>query len=76
MTWLLAIAYAADGIRVNAIAPGWITTPQIQALQEDDGRLQAIFGRASQGRVGRTRAGGRVLAQAYRIIHDRVDRAS
>ncbi len=33
LTKSLAIAYASDGIRVNAIAPGWIATPLTSALQ-------------------------------------------
>jgi len=52
LTKSLAIAYAADGIRVNAIAPGWIATPLTQALQEDDDRSQAILGRTPLGRWG------------------------
>jgi len=34
LTKSLAIAWAAEGIRVNAIAPGWIATPLTQALQQ------------------------------------------
>jgi NAD(P)-dependent dehydrogenase (short-subunit alcohol dehydrogenase family) len=52
LTKSLAIAYAADGIRVNAVAPGWIATPLTQALQNDDGRSQAILGRTPLGRWG------------------------
>jgi NAD(P)-dependent dehydrogenase (short-subunit alcohol dehydrogenase family) len=52
LTKSLALAYAADGIRVNAIAPGWIATPLSQALQDDDGRSQAIVERTPMRRWG------------------------
>ncbi|MGL4960375.1 MAG: SDR family NAD(P)-dependent oxidoreductase [Inquilinus sp.] len=53
LTKSLAIAYAADGIRVNAVAPGWIATPLTQALQDDPARSGAILGRTPMGRWGR-----------------------
>lgn len=49
----LAIAYAGDNIRVNALAPGWIATPLTQALQDDDGRAQGILERTPMKRWGR-----------------------
>ncbi|MEI6026840.1 MAG: SDR family oxidoreductase [Betaproteobacteria bacterium] len=52
LTKSLAIAYAADGIRVNAVAPGWIATPLTQALQDDTGRSAQILGRTPLGRWG------------------------
>ncbi|RQM47335.1 SDR family oxidoreductase [Paraburkholderia bannensis] len=52
LTKSLAIAYAADGIRVNAVAPGWIATPLTQALQNDVSRSQAILGRTPLARWG------------------------
>ncbi|MGF6811305.1 NAD(P)-dependent dehydrogenase (short-subunit alcohol dehydrogenase family) [Paraburkholderia sp. Clong3] len=52
LTKSLAIAYAADGIRVNAVAPGWIATPLTQALQDDDGRSLAILERTPLRRWG------------------------
>ena len=45
LTRSLAIAYAEDGIRVNAIAPGWVRTALTQALQEDAERSSAIVAR-------------------------------
>ena len=52
LTKSLAIAYAADGIRVNAIAPGWIATPLTQALQDDPARAAPILARTPLGRWG------------------------
>lgn len=52
LTKSLAIAYAADGIRVNAVAPGWIATPLTQALQDDAQRSAAILARTPMGRWG------------------------
>jgi NAD(P)-dependent dehydrogenase (short-subunit alcohol dehydrogenase family) len=48
----LAIAYAAEGIRVNAVAPGWIATPLTQALQDDPARAGPILARTPMGRWG------------------------
>ncbi len=53
LTKSLAIAYAAEGIRVNAVAPGWIATPLTQALQDDPERSGAILGRTPLGRWGK-----------------------
>ena len=52
LTKSLAIAYAPDGIRVNAVAPGWIATQLTQALQEDHKRSEAILSRTPLGRWG------------------------
>ncbi|MGE8318363.1 MAG: SDR family NAD(P)-dependent oxidoreductase [Comamonas sp.] len=52
LTKSLAIAYAADGIRVNAIAPGWIATPLTQALQDDPARAGPILARTPLARWG------------------------
>jgi NAD(P)-dependent dehydrogenase (short-subunit alcohol dehydrogenase family) len=52
LTKSLAIAWAAEGIRVNAIAPGWIATPLTQALQDDPARSEAILARTPMKRWG------------------------
>ena len=55
LTKSLAIAYAADGIRVNAVAPGWIATPLTQALQDDPARAGADPGAHADGPLGHAR---------------------
>ena len=45
LTRSLAIAYADDGIRVNAIAPGWVRTALTRELQDDADRSAAIIAR-------------------------------
>ncbi|MEM7567807.1 MAG: SDR family oxidoreductase [Pseudomonadota bacterium] len=52
MTKSLAIAYAEDGIRVNAVAPGWIATPLTEALRDDPGRAGPILARTPLKRWG------------------------
>ncbi len=52
LTKSLAIAYAADGIRVNAVAPGWIATALTQPLQDDAARAAPILARTPLGRWG------------------------
>lgn len=53
LTKSLAIAWAADGIRVNAVAPGWIETPMTRPLVEDLERSQPILDRTPMRRWGR-----------------------
>jgi NAD(P)-dependent dehydrogenase (short-subunit alcohol dehydrogenase family) len=52
LTKSLAAAWAADGVRVNAVAPGWITTPLTQALQDDAARSAPILARTPMARWG------------------------
>ena len=52
LTKSLAIAYAAEGIRVNAVAPGWIATPLTEPLHSDPARSDPIVARTPLGRWG------------------------
>lgn len=52
LTKSLAIAWAADGIRVNAIAPGWIRTKLTATLVESPAISDPIIARTPLGRWG------------------------
>lgn len=52
LTKSLAAAWAADGVRVNAVAPGWIATPLTRALQDDPARAAPILARTPMDRWG------------------------
>ena len=52
LTKALAVAWAPEGIRVNAIAPGWIATELTRGLIEDEARSAAILGRTPMQRWG------------------------
>ena len=53
LTKSLAVAWAAEGIRVNAIAPGWIATPLTQSLQDDPARSAGLIERTPMKRWGK-----------------------
>jgi len=52
LTKLLANEWAAKGVTVNAIAPGYIATNNTAALQADESRNKAILDRIPAGRWG------------------------
>jgi len=49
----LAVEWAKDGIRVNAIAPGWVATALTEKIQQSGKAMRVIEERTPLGRMGR-----------------------
>jgi NAD(P)-dependent dehydrogenase (short-subunit alcohol dehydrogenase family) len=66
LTKALAVSYATQGIRVNAICPGWIDTPMNQRLAEELGGIDnltpIILRQQPNGRMLSTREVGNAVA--------------
>jgi gluconate 5-dehydrogenase len=49
----LSAEWSPKGVRVNAIAPGWIETPMLQqAISGDEARTRRLLERTPMGRFG------------------------
>lgn len=62
LTKALAGKWAADGVRVNAVAPGWIETEMTAGLRSDASREAAILGRTPMARWGKPTEVGELVA--------------
>jgi len=52
LTRSMAVAHAAENIRVNCICPGYIATPIIQGILDDPEKLKRTGARHPMGRIG------------------------
>jgi Tropinone reductase 1 len=52
LTRYLAVEWARDGIRVNALAPWYIRTPLVEPLLQNEEYMRDVLARTPAGRVG------------------------
>jgi NAD(P)-dependent dehydrogenase (short-subunit alcohol dehydrogenase family) len=53
LTQASALEYSAQGVRINAVGPGFIHTPMISALEDDVATNAALVAMHPIGRLGR-----------------------
>ena len=62
LTRNLAVEWAQEGIRVNAVAPWYIRTPLADQVLKDEDYRQAVLDRTPMGRVGEVEECARAIA--------------
>jgi Tropinone reductase 1 len=62
LTRYLAVEWARDGIRVNAVAPWYIRTPLVEPILGDPAILERVLSRTPMARVGEPHEAAAVVA--------------
>ncbi|MEM7212653.1 MAG: SDR family oxidoreductase [Pseudomonadota bacterium] len=62
LTRALGAMWAEDGVRVNAVAPGYIETPMTEPIRAMNDRVDRVMKRTHLGRFGRPEEVGELIA--------------
>ena len=62
LTRALGARWAREGVRVNAVAPGYIETPMTEAVRSDNSRTATVMTRTQLGRFGQPDEVGHLIA--------------